>query len=252
MWGARAGGSTAGTGTSSRCQSEAAVAGQKRGLEIAGQTDEDFLRRAELTQGPPKAAHVGSCPQRHLLAKQTAEEWDAFRQNFACPPDEALLLLGGGRRPCASARRSGGFVEQLLETADFHAAARKHVRRNHAPCSAALWATEALDRAQPLTLDTPEPGVASVAMKRLAPVTLAAIQRCTGAVGSVQRGLVDLHLPPINSRRRTARQSPPCSPSPGGAAALRAFRLRLKALRSAALPGDAPSKFRASPAPTIP
>ncbi|MFA7234258.1 MAG: hypothetical protein WC076_09115, partial [Terrimicrobiaceae bacterium] len=40
-------------------------------------------RRAKLTQGPPKAAHVGTCPQRHLLAKQTAEEWDAFRQNFA-------------------------------------------------------------------------------------------------------------------------------------------------------------------------
>ena len=186
VWGGAAGASSAHAGTTSRRQSEAAVAGQKRGLEVAGQTGEDFLRRAKLTQGPPKAARVGSCPQRHLLAKQTAEEWDAFRQNFAGPPDAALLLLGGGRRPSASARQSEELVQQLLEAAHLHAAAWQHVRRDHAPCAAASGTTEALGRAFPLALDFPEPGVGSIAMEFSAPATLGAILRRAWALGPIQ------------------------------------------------------------------
>jgi len=123
---------------------QTAVTPQKRCLEVARQTDEDFLRRAKLTQGPPKAAEVRRCLHRHLLAKQSAQKGDAFRQNFARSPDVSLLKHGGGRRSRISARRSESLVHQLLEAAYLDAARGQHVGSNHAPRMAAFWADVSL------------------------------------------------------------------------------------------------------------
>ena len=125
-------------------RAQTAVAPQKRCLEVACQTGQDFLCRAKLTQGPPKAAEVRRCLHRHLLTKQPAEISDAFRQSFAGPPDALLLKHGGGRRSRISARQTEDLIHQLLETAYRNAAGGKHILRDHAPRTAALRTEVAL------------------------------------------------------------------------------------------------------------
>ncbi len=125
-------------------RTQAAVTPQKRCLEVSCQSDEDCLRRAKLTQGPPKAAEVRRCLHRHLLAKQPAKKGDAFRQSFAGPTDAPLLKHGGGRRSRISARQTEDLVHQLLETAYRNAAGGKHVLRDHTPRTTALRTEVAL------------------------------------------------------------------------------------------------------------
>jgi len=109
------------------------VTSQKRSLEVPGQSHQSLSRRAKLAHGPPKPADVLALKHWHLLAQQPAEEWDAFRQNFARSPNAALLLLGGRWRPRASAGQSESLIGQFLKTRDFQAPIRHHSIRDHTP-----------------------------------------------------------------------------------------------------------------------
>ncbi len=208
---------------------QAAVTGKKRSLEVVSQSHKDISRRAKLTQGPPKTAHVGSCPQRHLLAKQTAEQWDAFRQNFARSPDAALLDLGGGRWPRASARQTELLVHERLQSADLHAPVGKHVRRDHAPCMPALNAEVAGGSRLLIPLAPATARDRSVTPELPAPPALRAIPGCQRPLRSALGRLKYLHPAGLNGS--ATRCNPPAASRTAGWL-LQASRLRLEAFRS--------------------
>jgi len=112
---------------------------------------------------------------------------------------------------------------------------------------AALIAEEAIGSGLPIPLAPATAGDRSVTPELPAPPALRTVSWRKWPLRSAQGRLKDLH------RRRRIPTTPehaipsPPSPPPGRPAPLRAFRLRLKTLRCAGLPGESLVTLRAGP-----
>lgn len=190
---------------------QAAVASQKRGLEVPGHCDKDVCCRAKLTHGPPKTADVHASKHGHLLTKQPAEERYALRQFIHCPPNAALLDLGGGRGPRALVRPSEPFVQQRFKSGYAHAAVRHHPRRDHAPGVPATRAKVTLHDDITLALRRAIPPVTPMLLELLTTPAFRAVPRSARTDALAQRRLINLHRPDPTETSRSMK-SPPGPP----------------------------------------
>ena len=172
---------------------QTAVTPQQRGLEVTRQPHQNPLVRSHFTEGSPKAADVGAAKHRQRLAEEPAEQRNAFRQFFQCPPNAPVLVLGGRWRPRASAGQTESLIAQCLEPSHLQTPIRHHPRRDHTPGPPAARTQVTLHVLNLGPFHSPIPAVGPVPMPPLSARTARTFLARTRTLARLQRRCINLH-----------------------------------------------------------